>query len=70
VFGSRPLKVELWQSKGEIDQEKKQRENREMNSFMNALLKGIEQTNQGPQQNQFGQPQTGYPMQYNNNNNN
>ena len=42
VFGSRPLKVELWQSKDEIEQDKKQRENREMNSFMNALLKGIE----------------------------
>ena len=39
VFGSRPLRVELWQSKSEIEQEKKQRENREMNQIMNALLK-------------------------------
>jgi polyadenylate-binding protein len=39
IFGSRPLKVELWQSKGEIEQEKKQRENRELNSIMTALIR-------------------------------
>jgi hypothetical protein len=30
IFGPRPLKVDLWQSKDEIEQEKKQRENREL----------------------------------------
>ena len=39
VFGNRPLKVDLWQSKDEIESEKKQKENREIQSIMNALVK-------------------------------
>lgn len=39
ILGSRPLKVELWQSKSEMEQEKKQRENREVNSILNMIIK-------------------------------
>lgn len=39
VFGPKPLHVELWLSEEEIKQERKQRENREVNAFVNALLK-------------------------------
>jgi hypothetical protein len=38
VFGNRPLKVELWISKEDMEQEKKQKENREMQKFFDYLL--------------------------------
>jgi len=41
VFGPKPLKVEMWLSQEDIKQERKQRENREVNSFVNALIKGF-----------------------------
>ena len=39
VFGQRPIMVELWMSKDEIEQEKKQKETRELNQILNALVK-------------------------------
>lgn len=38
VFGARPLKVELWVSKDEMEQEKKQRESREVNTVLKKLF--------------------------------
>jgi len=38
VFGSRPLKVELWLSKDELEQEKKLKENREINQLVKVLM--------------------------------
>ena len=38
VFGHKPLHVELWLSEEEIKQERKQKENREVNQFINALI--------------------------------
>lgn len=39
VFGNKPLHVELWLSEEEIKQERKQRENREVSAFVNAIFK-------------------------------
>lgn len=41
VFGSRPLKVELWLSKEEIEQQKKAKENREVHQILNNIIKGV-----------------------------
>jgi polyadenylate-binding protein len=38
-FGGRPIKVDLWQSKEEIEKEKKYKENREVSSILNTLIK-------------------------------
>lgn len=38
-FGSKPLSVEMWLSPEEIKQERKQKDNREINSLVNAFMK-------------------------------
>lgn len=38
MFGPRPIKVELWMSKDEIEQEKKQKEAREINQFLSLFV--------------------------------
>lgn len=49
IFGSRPLKVELWLSKEEIEQQKKAKENREVHQILNQIIKGVGQMGVGPQ---------------------
>ena len=55
IFGSRPLKVELWLSKDEIEQQRKAKENREVHQILNQIIKGVGQMGVGPQT-QPGQP--------------
>lgn len=49
IFGSRPLRVELWLSKDEIEQQRKAKENREVHQILNQIIKGVGQMGVGPQ---------------------
>lgn len=60
VFGSRPLKVELWLSKEEIEQQKKAKENREVHQILTQIIKGVGNMGVGPQT-QPGQQFQGFP---------
>ena len=38
VFGGRRLKIDFWRSKEDIEAERKQKEQRDVNIFMNKLM--------------------------------
>lgn len=71
IYGSRPIKVDLWLSKDELEQQKKAKENREVHQILNQIIKGVGNMGVGPQvgpgqQFQGGQPfpQGGVPGQF------